>query len=1027
MDKRPFNILPSSGYKNSQFQIISSVNNLKIELLLDGQICKSIVASSENPTVLLQLDSAGHYLARSVFEGETYEQRIEVTDALRLGSSTLKGTFLFDDTNISFFLMKDRLHLYDNESGALLTENYFSPSDIAKIDSSNFLFITRINSATSGIINLGLYNIDSYSLKGELLNSFQEIKVIPSRNIVWLYNKQENSIVCYEILSKSGQAFSQIRIFENFSSYVLSENKEILFIYGETDITAIKLDNLDQVNTPKDIDTAIDRHGNVFRVSEKTIECDNEFENLHLKAEYDEPINLESSAYLHVGESFKNEQLEEDFKSVSEEIMHGSMSIIPEDSVAYDFPVGAEYTLSQINISHSLLAVKSGIYLHIKTNVKTLQSVTFIKSEDLWSARPNTQILSSYKVQKLIFGSRASSLITTNLYLSISRTSDCLIVRSQDQTQINNGNESIQLDNPCLYYFLERADYTYLLVKNKESYTLFAAGNFNIPLLSNIQVYNLPYIKGHGIIWYSGGLKDEGTGNSYLNGFVLSRCTSLQLDGARAQHSIYKDAADYTFLDKYILSSNQLVINPKSGEIMGSSVGSIVSISPDQTKLLSRRDTILYLSVYDTTQSKYADTEINLEQSIYGESYLSPNGRFLVLQKQSEKYLWYDIEKGEVVKFLSGKFLAFSKEGHLVMEEDGTRTVKIFDPTTFADITPPNYHHYRFISPDGSLYAQVTKPLVRYYHKIDGNELSTYEMKRLRHNYDMPISYQYSKSISDAQYKSEERRIAKNKMEYFSSNKEKLRKKDIKSYYQVSFDTLVKTEMYIKIGIAGTDVTADIILPEDLDYYNYASFSYDNRYFGYVGKPHSNGLIHLFKINYNRQSETLTIADSYITRYPRYASWVCGFSKTGYFATYDSKPDTYIVKVTDQLFNSNTTDQFIRNSLVIDESRIIRSFKTWHEIPGKNYLCFSPTGKFIAVSEQGYEPLTLGGYGHLESNAVHIALTDSGEIVDSFTAHGESIAQDKINKVTFVAFSEDERRIMTLSNDGVVVVRDIDI
>ncbi len=96
-------------------------------------------------------------------------------------------------------------------------------------------------------------------------------------------------------------------------------------------------------------------------------------------------------------------------------------------------------------------------------------------------------------------------------------------------------------------------------------------------------------------------------------------------------------------------------------------------------------------------------------------------------------------------------------------------------------------------------------------------------------------------------------------------------------------------------------------------------------------------------------------------------------------------------------------------------------------IKGKNFLCFSPTGVFLALSEQGYEPLTKGGYGHQESNVVHIAKTNSGEIIDSFTGHGDKIKDNKTKKVTFVAFSEDEKRIMTLSSDGVVIIRDLNI
>ena len=108
-------------------------------------------------------------------------------------------------------------------------------------------------------------------------------------------------------------------------------------------------------------------------------------------------------------------------------------------------------------------------------------------------------------------------------------------------------------------------------------------------------------------------------------------------------------------------------------------------------------------------------------------------------------------------------------------------------------------------------------------------------------------------------------------------------------------------------------------------------------------------------------------------------------------------------------------------------NNIYHTYKKWNIIKNKNFLCFSPSGNFLALSEQGYEPLTLGGYGHQESNVVHIAKTDSGKIINSFTGHGDKIKNNTQKKVTFVAFAEDESRIMSLSCDGVVIIRDINI
>ena len=118
--KRPFNIFPSIGYRNSQFQIISSVDTLKIDIYKGNKLIKSVEVNSNYPTVLSSIESTGKLFAICNFNNEEFKQEIEVKDLLRLGSSEYKKAFVFDDTNFSFFLMKDRLLLYDEKKQVLL-------------------------------------------------------------------------------------------------------------------------------------------------------------------------------------------------------------------------------------------------------------------------------------------------------------------------------------------------------------------------------------------------------------------------------------------------------------------------------------------------------------------------------------------------------------------------------------------------------------------------------------------------------------------------------------------------------------------------------------------------------------------------------------------------------------------------------------------------------------------------------------------------------------------------------------------
>jgi hypothetical protein len=115
----------------------------------------------------------------------------------------------------------------------------------------------------------------------------------------------------------------------------------------------------------------------------------------------------------------------------------------------------------------------------------------------------------------------------------------------------------------------------------------------------------------------------------------------------------------------------------------------------------------------------------------------------------------------------------------------------------------------------------------------------------------------------------------------------------------------------------------------------------------------------------------------------------------------------------------------VKSSNVNNIGNLFTRNSDWTEIPNKSFLCFSPSGRSIALSNQGYDPLSIGGNGHKASNSLHIASTETGNINISFNDHGAIIKTDISKKIIFVAFSEDESKIMSLSIDGVVIVRNL--
>ena len=729
---------------------------------------------------------------------------------------------------------------------------------------------------------------------------------------------------------------------------------------------------------------------------------------------------MQTDNFIHIGKHLKSEGELTDLNRKAEEIKAEVISSLPDAKTYHYQALSESQKISEIYTTHKIYPTKNGVFIVQKRIKRDFNGVTLRKYQTTWTATPYK--IENTEITLLLFNSEKADILidkTPNLTV-YEYLKDMLVVSHQSSKILFSGKNKVIINNEDSIELFTINEIGYFLIKTKERYSLFRSTNPNNAFLEQIEILNPDLFKKHQIIWYRG--KEKNISNTkYLNAFDLKNCTRILIDEQKVQHSLFKDALDFKFFEKYALSSNQIVFNPETLEIKDAFIGNIESHSKQLNKIVSHRTNKIYLSKFNPQNAKYELSEISIDDNKYRESYLSPNGQFLVLQDESNKYSFYDIEKGETINFISGNFLAFRNDGSLIVEQDGTRAVKIIDPKTFQDITPPNYHHYRFMSPDGKLYAQVSSK-VRYFHKLNGKEIKVDEVTRIRQDLDEPSFFLKEDEREKAKIK-----VAENRKDIYDSFKNQFEEIGIEDYNKITSQSVVKVEKFTEIGITGTNINTEVHFPDDLAFYNYSAFSYDNKYFGYVGKPSSNGLIHLFKIDFDEVNSKLLVSDTYLSRYPRYASWVCGFSKTGYFATYDSTPDTYILFVDDGLFDSKTTEVELRQNIYKSKTNIYHTYNKWNEIKGKNFLCFSPTGDYLALSEQGYEPLTLGGYGHQESNVVHIAKTGNGQIIDSFTGHGDKIKDNKTKKVTFVAFSEDESRIMTLSSDGVVIIRDINI
>jgi len=164
------------------------------------------------------------------------------------------------------------------------------------------------------------------------------------------------------------------------------------------------------------------------------------------------------------------------------------------------------------------------------------------------------------------------------------------------------------------------------------------------------------------------------------------------------------------------------------------------------------------------------------------------------------------------------------------------------------------------------------------------------------------------------------------------------------------------------------------------------------------------------------------------------ATWTCGFSKSGYFGTSDSNPVAYFLEYENRIdFDEKLYPSQMRSDIRqdINKTGFSRFSKNgWTFEIDKSFLCFSPSGKYVAMSSKGYDPILSGGVGHLESSDIFIKNICTDELLYDDSFHGCDVkhytpSYDDKRNILFVAFSKDEKRLMTMSEDGVIVVRNI--
>ena len=445
--------------------------------------------------------------------------------------------------------------------------------------------------------------------------------------------------------------------------------------------------------------------------------------------------------------------------------------------------------------------------------------------------------------------------------------------------------------------------------------------------------------------------------------------------------------------------------------------GDVLSATSNGSAILARspRGVVLYERFND--QSDYVENESLLDAidtDVYRKALFSCDGEHIVVNRNG-KWVYRNMSTGDEVEFamergIESKLrMGISGQNFVIKADNLCRRLDLLDPTTLNLIRPGLLDRYVFISASGKSYAETScKEKRRYFLK--NWEQSKFEVEIEHH-----LSFEDMASVKAYNWTREEpRKGEQNDFERKIVGKliDKLGI-DIphtnSHYHEKQYYLLEEYHSVVTIHKVDSHSELEVELPVYLKFLNCISFSVDNKFFAVCGMEGThemwrNGFVAV----YDMENDDWAFEPQL---YPR-AIWKSFFSSIGLFACYDSNPIT----------------------------RMWMTGEAWHEentIIGRSFLAFSRSGRYMALSDTEYRPFTDSSdgplrreakvWGHMHSSNIFVRKTDgkNKDMELSFSDHGDNIEDLQRKEPTSVAFSPDETKLLSISQDGVMIIRNL--
>lgn len=468
---------------------------------------------------------------------------------------------------------------------------------------------------------------------------------------------------------------------------------------------------------------------------------------------------------------------------------------------------------------------------------------------------------------------------------------------------------------------------------------------------------------------------------------------------------------------RHLVINNQIIL--QNGQIL-SSINDFTSNSGEYNLLVDTSGISLIFQKNGIKKCKKILSDL-YDTSYYKSVLLSEDGSQIMYRDENETIV-LDVNSNQIDKYNN---LSYIKDINGISphfsHRPGSLQPKLIDPVTGGQISCERMPNYHFISPNGYLYADTNlDKYVEFWNLITNKILSDVEIQEFLDNF---YYSEYSNKENNKINEKKRRNFIESNLTFFKKKYyEKFYIEDIENRELIQFFLEQPYEDFLKYFVetrgvvfirkkSDDSVFAKIYLGSPLWFLNYVSFSYDNKYVAIAGRYYNNSQYGGLFLVYD-----LETGEVVINRKNSWAVWITAFNKQNHVASYSSEPITYDAQLSD-----------------LEKDICVNSHN------GLSFLTFSPDGKYVALSNQGYiskydkQGNERKKWGHMSSCDVYVVKSSKMDSVlfkySDLSKSGIDGLSDKEHNcpesVSSVSFSNDNKRLMMVGNDGVVIIRNL--